>query len=224
MLALLSPDCSTVMIKSISEQQALLVSSKLNTLLNEHLLSHSSDSSLTSANILHLVSTNTSLLVIIVNRGAIKTHGYHESNHTSTSITTSSITTTEEEFAGSHRRGALTDDEFLIFDDDICGCGLIISYVALSGYRSRIEDVVIHPSLRGKGLGKSYYYSLLDFTIIHHSVGKRLMEILIKFGIDLKCQDIQLTSNPKRVAARQLYDRMGFQMKETSSYVLKLER
>lgn len=64
-----------------------------------------------------------------------------------------------------------------------------------------IESVVVSSKMRGKGLGR------------------KLMEHLIEEAARMKVDCIHLTSNPKRVAANALYQKMGFERKETNCYV-----
>ena len=66
-----------------------------------------------------------------------------------------------------------------------------------------IESVVVSSKMRGKGLGQ------------------QLMEHLIEEAARMKVDCIHLTSNPKRVAANALYQKMGFEKKETNCYVKK---
>ena len=66
-----------------------------------------------------------------------------------------------------------------------------------------IESVVVSSKMRGKGLGR------------------KLMEHLIEEAARMKVDCIHLTSNPKREAANALYQKMGFERKETNCYVIK---
>lgn len=68
-----------------------------------------------------------------------------------------------------------------------------------------IESVVVTSKMRGKGLGR------------------KLMEHLIEEAARMKVDCIHLTSNPKREAANALYQKMGFERKETNCYVKKLD-
>ena len=68
-----------------------------------------------------------------------------------------------------------------------------------------IESVVVSSKMRGKGLGR------------------KLMEHLIEEASRMKVDCIHLTSNPKRVAANALYQKMGFERKETNCYVKMIE-
>lgn len=67
-----------------------------------------------------------------------------------------------------------------------------------------IEDVVIHPKHQGKGLGKK---------IVKHVVSEAK-----KKGV----KHVDLTSNPKRVAANHFYRKLKFEPRETNVYRLKV--
>ena len=68
-----------------------------------------------------------------------------------------------------------------------------------------IESVVVSSKMRGKGLGR------------------KLMQHLIDEAARMKVDCIHLTSNPKRESANALYQKMGFERKETNCYVMKVE-
>ena len=68
-----------------------------------------------------------------------------------------------------------------------------------------IESVVVSSKMRGKGLGW------------------KLMEHLIAEASRMNVDCIHLTSNPKRVAANALYQKMGFVRNETNCYGMKIE-
>ena len=57
-----------------------------------------------------------------------------------------------------------------------------------------------------------------------HGLGKLLVEHMINEAKIMNVHSIHLTSNPKRVAANLLYQRMGFVNYETNCYVLDLLR
>lgn len=64
-----------------------------------------------------------------------------------------------------------------------------------------IESVVVSSKMRGKGLGR------------------KLMEHLLVEAARMKVDCIHLTSNPSRVAANALYQKLGFERKETNCYI-----
>ena len=67
-----------------------------------------------------------------------------------------------------------------------------------------IESVVVSSKYRGQGFGKL----LVEYMIVE---AKRM-----------NVHSIHLTSNPKRVAANNLYQRIGFKKYETNCYVMAL--
>ena len=68
-----------------------------------------------------------------------------------------------------------------------------------------IESVVVSSKMRGKGLGR------------------KLMEHLLAEAVRLGVDCVHLTSNPSRIAANALYQKLGFEKKETNCYVMKVE-
>ena len=69
-----------------------------------------------------------------------------------------------------------------------------------------IESVVVSSKMRGKGLGQ------------------KLMEHLIAEAARMNVDCIHLTSNPKRVAANALYQKIGFGRNETNCYVMNIRK
>lgn len=65
-----------------------------------------------------------------------------------------------------------------------------------------IESVVVSSKMRGKGLGR------------------KLMEHLLAEAERMNVDCIHLTSNPMREAANALYQKMGFEKKETNCYIM----
>jgi ribosomal protein S18 acetylase RimI-like enzyme len=87
----------------------------------------------------------------------------------------------------------------------VIGFGALVTYlVPCRGYIARIEDVVIDVNYRGNGLGR------------------KMTEELIKIAKKKKIKIINLTSRPKRIEARRLYESMGFMMLETRIFKLEL--
>ena len=68
-----------------------------------------------------------------------------------------------------------------------------------------IESVVVNSKCRGRGYGK------------------KLMTAMIEVAKKMNVHHIQLTSNPARVAANQLYQELGFERYETNCYKLLLK-
>lgn len=91
-------------------------------------------------------------------------------------------------------------------DDVVVGTGtLSFRYVPTTGEVGYIDDMVVHPDQRGKGLGEA---------IAKH---------LIKRSCEKNCVRVELTSHPQRVAANKLYQKLKFQLRETNCYVLHLK-
>lgn len=72
----------------------------------------------------------------------------------------------------------------------------------LVGY---IDDVVVDPTYQGRGFGRSLSQHCVDYA---RNIG---------------CVAVELTSRPSREAANKLYQSMGFQRRETNSYVMHFQ-
>ena len=83
---------------------------------------------------------------------------------------------------------------------NIVGILTIGTYDIPSGTKVWIEDVVVDESQRGKGFGKELMLFAIDFA---KSIGAKAIE---------------LTSRPSRIAANQLYQKLGFVIHETNLY------
>lgn len=90
-------------------------------------------------------------------------------------------------------------------EDRIVACACLCIFQQPFSTDATIESVVVSSKMRGKGLGQ------------------QLMEHLIEEAARMKVDCIHLTSNPKRVAANALYQKMGFERKETNCYVMELK-
>ena len=86
----------------------------------------------------------------------------------------------------------------------IVGFGLLIPVRKFAGFYAQLEDIVVHPDMRGRGVGER--------------ICRRLIEVAMAWGVN----QIELTSNPRRLAARQLYEKLGFKLRETGCYRLTL--
>lgn len=90
-------------------------------------------------------------------------------------------------------------------EGDVIGFASLTTYpVPTKGMVGRIEDVVISNLYRGGGLGR------------------KMMEDLIDIAKKEKLEYLNLTANSSRVAARNLYESMGFQIAETDFFWMKL--
>lgn len=89
-------------------------------------------------------------------------------------------------------------------DDELVGMLTIATYISPTGKKAWIEDVVVDEIYRGRGFAKELISYAIDWARRH--------DIPI----------LMLTSNPKRVAANQLYPKMLFQRRETNVYRMDL--
>ncbi len=87
----------------------------------------------------------------------------------------------------------------LEYDGQIAGMLTLCSYLAPTGRKLWIEDVVVDNAFRGRGYGR------------------RLVEWAVDRAKE-KGGTLMLTSKPSRVAANALYRSAGFQPKETNVY------
>lgn len=74
-----------------------------------------------------------------------------------------------------------------------------------TGLRAWIEDVIVDGSQRGQGLGEA---------LTRHA---------LQVAKDAGATTVDLTSRPSREAANRLYQRVGFERRETNVYRYKLE-
>ena len=107
-------------------------------------------------------------------------------------------------------KNALKDGNVHVFvirtDGHIVATGTLCIKHTLEFTIADVESVVVSSKCRGRGYGKE------------------LMTAMINEAKDLKVHHIQLTSNPKRVAANQLYQNIGFERYETNCYLMILTK
>lgn len=89
-------------------------------------------------------------------------------------------------------------------DGAIVGSLTLIIFRSPTGVRARIEDVVVAESARGTGLGR------------------RLTDAAIERSRAIGAKAIGLTSRPSRQAANGLYQSLGFELRNTNVYEMKL--
>ena len=87
----------------------------------------------------------------------------------------------------------------------IVAAGVLCVVHTLEFTNGRIESLVVSSKHRGRGLGRM------------------LVEHIINEAKRMNIHSIQLTSNPKRIAANNLYQKIGFMKHETNYYVLDIK-
>lgn len=86
----------------------------------------------------------------------------------------------------------------------IVGTLSLVIFPLLTGKRAWIEDVVVLPDLRGRGLATA------------------LIEKALRSARDAGCRTVDLTSRPTRVEGNRLYEKLGFAIRETNVYRMVL--
>ena len=90
---------------------------------------------------------------------------------------------------------------FLAIDEDgVFGMLSLVLFRIPTGRKAWVEDVVVDEKARGRG------------------VGKLLTEHAIQVAREHGAHSVDLTSRPSREAANALYQRVGFQKRETNVY------
>jgi len=87
----------------------------------------------------------------------------------------------------------------------VVGTLTLVVFRTTTELRARIEDVVVDESARGKGLGEQLVREAMHLA---HERGAR---------------SITLTSRPDRDSANRLYERIGFEPRDTNVYTFNLE-
>ena len=85
-------------------------------------------------------------------------------------------------------------------DGQIVGTLALVMFPIPTGLRAWIEDVVVDESARGRGIGEALSLEALRLA---RAAGARTVD---------------LTSRPSRAAAGRLYEKVGFQLRETRVY------
>ncbi len=88
---------------------------------------------------------------------------------------------------------------------EIVGSLTLVVFPIPTGIRAWIEDVVVDEAARGRGVGEALNRTALDRA---RRAGARTVD---------------LTSRPSREAANRLYQRIGFEPRETNVYRIALE-
>lgn len=103
----------------------------------------------------------------------------------------------------------LQEDNHVIFaicsiEGQIVGIALLATYKVISGHRGMVEDVVVDTAHRGKG------------------IGRKLMEKLLEEAKHRNLDGVLLFSGHHRTAAINLYKSLGFTLRDSGIYNLKL--
>jgi ribosomal protein S18 acetylase RimI-like enzyme len=88
---------------------------------------------------------------------------------------------------------------------EIVGTLSLATFAIPTGRRAWIEDVVVDPAHRGRG------------------VASQLVEAALRLAAETGCRTVDLTSRPSRVDANRLYEQLGFICRETNVYRISLE-
>ena len=83
---------------------------------------------------------------------------------------------------------------------EVLGMLSLVVFPIPTGIRAWVEDVIVDESARGKG------------------VGRALSEYALQVANEKGALTVDLTSRPSRLAANQLYQKVGFQLRETNVY------
>ncbi|MDQ3574842.1 MAG: GNAT family N-acetyltransferase [Actinomycetota bacterium] len=89
--------------------------------------------------------------------------------------------------------------------EPIVGSLTLVVFRIPTGTRAWIEDVVVDESARGRGVGEA--------------LSRRALELAAGEG----ARTVDLTSRPSREAANRLYQRLGFERRDTNVYRMELE-
>lgn len=92
----------------------------------------------------------------------------------------------------------------VIKNGKLVGIGWIFPRQTLLRKQAVVEDMIVDEDYRGKGLGKI------------------ILTDLIKWARKNNVEVIELTTNPKRIAANNLYKKMSFKLHITNHYLLNL--
>lgn len=90
------------------------------------------------------------------------------------------------------------------FNNEIVGIASMCTYKVISGRKGWIEDVVVDSQNRGKG------------------IGRKLMNKLLEEGKRKNLSEILLFTEDHRTSAIKLYADLGFKLKESRIYTLKM--
>lgn len=101
-----------------------------------------------------------------------------------------------------------TNNNVLVFvceiNEVIVGTALLSMYKVISGYRGMVDDVIVDSKHRGKG------------------IGRKLMERLLDEGKKMGLDEILLFTGHHRAPAIGLYKSLGFELRNSGLYNLRL--
>lgn len=89
--------------------------------------------------------------------------------------------------------------------NEIVGSLTLVVFPIPTGIRAWIEDVVVDTKVRGRGIGEA------------------LTRAAVERATALGAKSVDLTSRPSREAANRLYQKVGFEKRETNVYRYKKE-
>lgn len=97
--------------------------------------------------------------------------------------------------------------QFVAHDDEgeIVGVSTLAVFPIPTARRAWIEDVIVESTRNGQG------------------IGRQLIDAMVAKARALGCATVDLTSRPSREAANHLYQRAGFELRETNVYRLTPE-
>ncbi|AJD52982.1 MULTISPECIES: GNAT family N-acetyltransferase [Thalassospira] len=119
------------------------------------------------------------------------------------------LSSTEPGFSLGNLKAMLADPSTTIFvaraNEEIVGMTTLVIFRVATGLRAFIDDVVVMTTHQKRRLGE------------------RLVRAAINHATSHGIEKIDLTSRPSRETANRLYQRMGFERRETNVYRLKLK-
>ena len=83
-------------------------------------------------------------------------------------------------------------------DGAIVAMATLVNVPLLTGLRGHVEDVVVDDSMRGRG------------------IARRLLQTITRMADERGLRTLDLTSRPSREAAINLYESVGFRIRETT--------
>lgn len=96
--------------------------------------------------------------------------------------------------------GEATDLLVARLDGEVVGSLTLVVFPIPTGLRAWIEDVVVDGAARG------------------HGIGEALNREALRLAASKGAKTVDLTSRPSREAANRLYQRLGFELRQTNCY------